>query len=740
MDSNQSTSSSSEYQVGIRQFLHPELVGISGIFKQRYSDFVVREITPENEVLYLKSLDGFQLEKDMFQPKVVEETKPCWTDSLEVVNGTVVAEKVISEFSLLFPDPSSIDKDEMDRFRSFLQLNYDKTTDAPNEFIGFPSNDKNLRSQMHQIIRNFAGSHFETGSVPGTENKFQFHIYPKSSGNAKNNNNANSNVPRRNNKRKFDEWPKHCPDYLHFTVMKENIDTMNCVHLLGKQMRINNTDIIKFNGTKDKRGITTQRISIYHSKPSYFQRINEYIFPPFVRCGNFQYSASPCSLGSLNGNRFELVIRKISSSLTQESVETIISTIVPDGFMNYFGLQRFGKGGCLTHHIGCFLLQGNYQQCIENIFLATNHDKDIVQEMKKLFREKNYQKALQIVENLHSFHSERSILQALNKNPTNYSGAFEKISKNIRLLYLHAYQSYLWNMIASERIGKYGLRLIEGDLVIENEKKGEKKMEIISTSEEVEEDKKEVEEQKPEMVTAEETIIEDEIELTQKKFSPTKIHIITAEDIQTNRYSMQDLVLPLVGYDVRLPQNEFGELYHQLLAKDGLTVETFKKCPTMYRLKGNYRKVIECVKDVEWELKEYSDENAELNQTELVGFINTSKEKREQKLAAKASKNENSNYYQAVDAEGNPLPILNETEEEEVNQEQEQEHEQDPTKVVDEESTIQKNEAKDPSENRLLKALLIKFSLSPGSYATMFLRELTKESTEFDHQTNLMNN
>lgn len=40
-------------------------------------------------------------------------------------------------------------------------------------------------------------------------------------------------------------------------------------------------------------------------------------------------------------------------------------------------------------------------------------------------------------------------------------------------MYIHSYQSYVWNNMVSKRIEEYGLRPIPGDLVLKGGKKGD---------------------------------------------------------------------------------------------------------------------------------------------------------------------------------------------------------------------------------------------------------------------------
>ena len=44
-----------------------------------------------------------------------------------------------------------------------------------------------------------------------------------------------------------------------------------------------------------------------------------------------------------------------------------------------------------------------------------------------------------------------------------------QIPKNTRLMYVHSYQSYLWNRVVSRRIREHGLQLVAGDLVLKGE-------------------------------------------------------------------------------------------------------------------------------------------------------------------------------------------------------------------------------------------------------------------------------
>lgn len=72
---------------------------------------------------------------------------------------------------------------------------------------------------------------------------------------------------------------------------------------------------------------------------------------PGVRLGSFCYRKAGLQLGALAGNVFTLTLRGIEAA-SKERVAEAARRLRETGFINYFGLQRFGAGGVPTHEIG----------------------------------------------------------------------------------------------------------------------------------------------------------------------------------------------------------------------------------------------------------------------------------------------------------------------------------------------------------------------------------------------------
>lgn len=60
------------------------------------------------------------------------------------------------------------------------------------------------------------------------------------------------------------------------------------------------------------------------------------------------------------------------------------------------------------------------------------------------------------------------LLQTLvDQGHCNYLAALQKVPQNMRNMYLHSFQSYLWNLAASHRVSTHGVDSpVVGDLVL----------------------------------------------------------------------------------------------------------------------------------------------------------------------------------------------------------------------------------------------------------------------------------
>lgn len=110
--------------------------------------------------------------------------------------------------------------------------------------------------------------------------------------------------------------------------------------------------------------------------------------------------------------------------------------------------------------------------------------------------------------------------------------------------------------MVSQRIKKYGLIPIVGDLVYKDKDLKDASVEVIDG-----EGNEEVEEEEEETVN------------TGKKLP--EVETISKENL--SKYTIFDVVYPLPGCDVSYPDNEIGQWYIDLLAEDNLTSEKLLK-------------------------------------------------------------------------------------------------------------------------------------------------------------------
>ncbi|WP_319508293.1 tRNA pseudouridine(13) synthase TruD [uncultured Methanolobus sp.] len=260
--------------------------------------------------------------------------------------------------------------------------------------------------------------------------------------------------------------------YLILEMTKTNWDMHHLIRDMSRKLGISQKRI-GFAGTKDKRAKTTQKISIYDIPETDIE--NFYLKD--VELKVIGRSNRSLGLGDLYGNEFRITIRDIDlkpEELERTLKETTEEITAFGGVPNFFGIQRFGALRPITHMVGEQILRGDFEKAAL-IYIAQSFpdEQDDVKEVRDYVWEtrdfaeglKNYPLRLRY---------ERAMMHYLVENPGDFIGSFGVLSENISRMFIHAYQSYIFNRVICKRIER-GLPLDKacpGDIICFKNKEG----------------------------------------------------------------------------------------------------------------------------------------------------------------------------------------------------------------------------------------------------------------------------
>lgn len=500
-----------ERAVGITEFVNEHWGGFSGILKHRLIDFKVSEVGLDGNVATIS---------DMICDPAILPTK---TDTGEV--DVVTIETLKGAFEGVLEDANLL--------QSILDLVSGESKD--DTLLTHPLPNKDTRTCVHQTVRSLFKGILQTEAEGECIRIYRRNI-------------------QLGDKRKRDHRNLQQPDqhrYLKFALYKENMDTLEVVQLLAKRLHIPAKDF-SYAGTKDKRGVTVQWMVGRNVTPAKVMGINKLFEDGRLRVSNIHPTNTPLSLGDLMGNRFELVIRDIGGREDVE-IETAIREYADVGFVNYFGLQRFGSSQVASHMIGMALLRGDYSGAINLVLDPRPGEPDERAVAARRHWKETANAAATQAMFPHRYTAERQILAHFARDPANrndHLGAILSINRELRLMYVHSVQSYLWNRAASERHRKWGRRLAVGDLV----------------------DNGQV--------------------------------MITEDNIKN--YAIEDLVLPMPGYNSTYPTTVDFQEALQSLNIESLNTAFKPKNKALWDLPGAYRKVYTIPGNVQHSLGRYS--------------------------------------------------------------------------------------------------------------------------------------
>ena len=252
-------------------------------------------------------------------------------------------------------------------------------------------------------------------------------------------------------------------NYLIVELIKRNWDTHHLMNELSKILRVSQNRF-GWAGTKDKRAVTKQKMSIWDISEEELGRIRL----KDVELKVIGRSNRKISLGDLWGNRFNITIRDIGSS-EDETLTTVkaITQELTNGVPNFFGVQRFGENRPITHIVGEALLKGDIKEAALTYICRPFPDEpEDIRKVRQLVMDTgDFKEGLKIYPMRLGF--EKAMMNHLVAHPEDHAGAFRVLSPNLQKMFLHAYQSYIFNLILSKRI-LLGLSIHEaydGDIV-----------------------------------------------------------------------------------------------------------------------------------------------------------------------------------------------------------------------------------------------------------------------------------
>jgi tRNA pseudouridine13 synthase len=550
-----------EEEVGITEYMCPENPGFKCVLKHRYSDFIVNEIGVDGKVVWIKE-----------DPEDISNQIEGETSKKEELTEEKAEEIIKSKFSQFLDEK---EKEDLTK----LIINYLYKIHQVNDSIEVKFIDnKDMRRQLHENIREYF-PFLDSETVEYKEKKEKKIKI--------------SYMTKQNMFKRRKVFPDKNKNVLLFSLLKRNIDTIGALDYISRLLH-RTQKTIKFAGNKDKRGITTQRISSYNTLPNELVNITKNKrWNKNIEISNFSFSDKELRLGLLKGNQFCVCFRFVEGLKDLKAdLDLITKSINEKGFINYFGMQRFGVGNVSTHIIGKYVIKKMWKEAFAKI-ISTDNMYDAMKQCglstndveKEIFdlEDKNKQMTIitDILKILPKYTNESKLLFNYKKIGKNsYQSSFNSLSKQLQVLYPHSYQSYIWNMSVSYRIKKYGRKLIIGDIVKKHESLYQEKNqeEDCDCGEEVDDND------------------EKKVENSEKQEKIDKIFLdnfdyVTEDNI--NKYKFDDLVIPIVGYEIYYPKNDVKDYIEELLKKDELSFKDFEYQAVNFNSTGYFRKVIE---------------------------------------------------------------------------------------------------------------------------------------------------
>ena len=256
------------------------------------------------------------------------------------------------------------------------------------------------------------------------------------------------------------------------TTLDVVLDIARDLHIDRKRMG--------FAGMKDKKALTRQWICIANmDSEEQFQQVKalegtiyKTDFLKVVR------GRKKLRMGQLKGNKFRILIKDLDD--IEESAEIandVLKQLEVTGVPNYFGWQRFGKPRTNTHLVGEALINNDLAEAVRRyIGNPTEEESKENQLARRAYDDGNLEESLELMGK--GMRYEKMMIRELIRDSKkgeltdkSYMNALHALPKPLQRMFVHAYQSYLFNEAVSNRVSMGINKYIEGDIVIDPEER-----------------------------------------------------------------------------------------------------------------------------------------------------------------------------------------------------------------------------------------------------------------------------
>ena len=215
-----------------------------------------------------------------------------------------------------------------------------------------------------------------------------------------------------------------------YRLLKWDIGTIEAVRNLTKNWNLSPAQI-SFGGLKDRHARTEQTISVRGGPERSFDG-------SAFRVEFVGRSRDPITRASFHANRFGITVRDLTEIPD-------LGPVKRSGVPNYFDDQRFGSlRGTDGEFIGRALVRGENEKALRLALASpSGEDRKKDRDLKVLMRDR-WGDWSGLAKDL-PMSTERNVASYLAGHPGAFGFAFERLDQNLRILYVSAYQSWLWN-------------------------------------------------------------------------------------------------------------------------------------------------------------------------------------------------------------------------------------------------------------------------------------------------------